>query len=147
MNDDEWQASKLWGSAITRWQEGEAEPLRALLLAHDPLPDFAREFLADLVAGKAKRRRGAPPKYTGIQERALFTEAMQRWDELEGADKTSGNTGPRDAAISYVADRHDMKHDALRGILNRLHAVGMTRDMWLRIRNLSDARARLLPGL
>lgn len=132
MTDDEFQAFARWGSAITRWQEGQPAPLCALVLAHESLPDFVRDFLADLVAGKAKRRRGAPPKYSGTQERALFTEVMQRWDDLEGADKTTGNTGPRDEAISYVADRHTMKSDALRGIVDRLRTAGMTRELWAR---------------
>lgn len=146
MSDDEWQAFKVWGSAIVRWQEGDAEPIRALLLAHEPLPDFVREFLADLAAGKVKRRRGAPPKYSGDQERALYVEVMQSWDQFERAPMSRDNSGPRDAAIVKVAGDHAMRPDALRGIIERLHAVGMTRKFWPRMRKLDDGHARPMPG-
>ena len=50
----------IWIGAIRAWQDGDVSAVQALLLKGEPIPMSARRWLADLAAGKAKRRRGNP---------------------------------------------------------------------------------------
>ena len=106
-----------WGHAISSWQDGDAEPLKSLLLGRAGVPRFAREFLADVVLEKPRmRRQGRPPARTPEQERDIWRDVMQRMD----------NGATREVAIATAGES-----EAVRGIVTRLERLGLTRELWL----------------
>lgn len=118
-----------WATAIQQWQRGDAEPLRALV-AELPAPDFVREFLGDLVAGRVERPKGRPAERSGGEEFALVIEVHAAWDATATGPKSRGDAGPRDRAIAEVATHRGLSPEALRGIVQRHCAEGFTRTLW-----------------
>ncbi len=111
-----------WNAAIGRWQEGDGEPLRVLLLAaRGVVPAFAREFLADVVTGAAKRRQGRPDERTPEHKRQIWQEVMLGMDAGESqAD-----------AIARVAEQRGLPSDGpVRRIVADMGVLGLTRDLW-----------------
>lgn len=106
-----------WGNAIHRWKAGDLGPLAIQVAALD-LPDFAKQFLADLAAGKAKRRQGRKATRSEDEQHAIWEAVCAEWagcKDVPGRD----SSGPRDKAIATAADRLGMTHDAARGVFER----------------------------
>jgi hypothetical protein len=122
-----------WEAALQAWMVGRPDLLAKLILDESfCIPDNMRHFLSDLVLGKVKKRGGRPPEYTGQAVRQLFEEVMEAWDAQGDTSGDRSNTGARDAAIEHVSALHGMEGDALRGVIDRLRADGMTREFWSR---------------
>lgn len=110
-----------WGCAIQNWQEGYKLLLRPLLADTSiPIPDFAREFLADLAEESVIKDDGRPTERSGELERKIVADVFRAWD---------GSTKER--ACFYVADRHALTPDAVRGLLERFIRLGITRKAWI----------------
>jgi hypothetical protein len=106
-----------WWSAMYRWeQEGNTASVFRLLRGTQPIPPFARLWLADVLAGKVKRKRG--PRYGGsknalgtVASAALhyvlaheYAEELARMQTLNAIKPMHGT--PSEIAIEKVATRH-----------------------------------------
>ena len=134
---DNARAEYQWGAAINRWFERDPSALSALIRNSSlHIPDYAREFLADLADGKVSRGKGGRPvERHGWVERSIVAEVFREWDAAEalapgvhGAHRDS----PKDAACKAVAERrgNDPTEDAVRGLVDKLRKVGFTREGW-----------------
>ena len=111
-----------WNAAIGRWRDGDGEPLRVLLLARGAVPAVAREFLADVVTGGAKRTQGRPDERTPEHKRQIWREVMLCMDA--GESQTD--------AIARVAERRGLEDDgAVRRIVADMRKLGLTRRLWV----------------
>src|SRR5690242_17892231 len=110
---------RLWGHAITRWQNGDPEAVCALV-GKLRIPEFAREFLTDLASGKAYRPEGRPSARTGEQERAIGSAVYA----LQGEGKSLK------AAQLTVAEQFKLTRDQVRGLMDKLQAEGFTLEFW-----------------
>lgn len=122
MDDPDYLAERQWGAAISRWFEHEPSALAALIRASDSLiPDFAREFLADLAEGKVSRGKGGRPgkRYDQI-ERSIVAEVFAKWEHIAQA-----------AAFDQVADCRGITPDAVRGLVDKFRRQGWTRERWI----------------
>ena len=122
--------SERWGLAIFQWMQGgkERDPAPLAVLLRDiarPIPDFVREFLADLASGTLKRG-GRPVEYSGWLARAIASEVFAERERLES---TGPKADPKQAACEAIAKRLDMKPDAIRRIVERL-SPSMTYEVW-----------------
>ena len=110
-----------WGAAIEQWFGGNSDALSALVRDTDTaIPDYAREFLADLSAGNVSRGKGGRPEdRDGWLERKIVAEVFRVWE-----------TQPKDAACESVADRHNISAGAVRGLVDKLRKAGFTREAW-----------------
>lgn len=111
-----------WGHAISMWQEGYKLLLRPLLIDSTiQIPDFAREFLADLAEGNVIKDIGRPTDRPGWYERKIVTDAFHEWER-----------STKESACHEVAERYSLKYDAVRGILDRFAKSGITKEVWIR---------------
>ncbi|MDN5871355.1 MAG: hypothetical protein L0H73_11625 [Nitrococcus sp.] len=93
-------ASCRWNKAIDRYLRfGDVAPVEALL-KEDYIPPYGRRFLAALVRGDLKRRRGRPPKHRYTPEQVV--QLVERAKiEGYGFSGTHGNDG--NEAFCFVA--------------------------------------------
>lgn len=127
-----------WRNAIADWLSGNGSSVDGLLRSASPIPPFARDWLADALAGSIKRRRG--PKAGGRAaggsyraglaavilelrineeyqvERSRF-EAL-KWNAAQAGDDSGLPGTPSDEAIALVAQRHGLKDDAVSKIVH-----------------------------
>lgn len=121
-------AERRWSSVIREWMVGNTAPAVATIRdAASPLTDEAREFLADVLAGKAKRLRGRPVERSGRDERSIVIEVFSEWERR----KAAGTPHPREQAIASVAVSTALTEDAIRGVVTRLRRAGWTLDSWI----------------
>jgi hypothetical protein len=120
-----------WGYAIEEWLKRRPERLAELLRNTDgQIPEFAREFLADLVAGKVSRGKGGRPNGRDPWvELAIMAEVFREWETAEGSPHLQGES-PRAAACALVASRRGITEDAVRGIVDRRRKHKFTLDNW-----------------
>lgn len=126
INDPERVLERRWGRAINYWlEEAYPDPLEALLRAADgEIPDFAREFLADLVAGKVKKGKGGrPQEYPPSVQRAIAYEYFAALETLS----------PSRARVEVAGRRGNMSASTVRNIVARIEADGITREVWIRM--------------
>lgn len=132
MNDDSVN-SRQWGAAIYRWLDGDRTALRPLIFDNSVVqPDFARHFLADLAEGKVNRGKGGRPaeRYGGL-ERAIVAEVFSEWGKAAALPISQrGASTPKDLAIEAVAERRKDSADAIRGVVDKLQKLGITRQAW-----------------
>jgi hypothetical protein len=121
-----------WGDAINQWFERRPERLAELLRNADgPIPEGAREFLADLVAGKVSRGKGGrPPERDGWVERSILAEVFREWEKAEGIPRPTRAEAPKDVAYRLVAERRGETVKAIMGIVERHAKLGLTQDRW-----------------
>jgi hypothetical protein len=131
--DDAVQREQRWSHAIGEWQEGRPDALGDEIAELRSLPDFARDFLVNLVFGKALRRKGRPLKRTQQEEREI---AVEVFDQQDTAAKT------KDKAIAAVAVQRNMSEDEVRGVVDKLREQGFARWNWKIIKKLIKARER-----
>jgi hypothetical protein len=112
-----------WGRAITAWFDRQHGDLVDLI--KDPtqeIPDFAREFLADLVDGKVEHGRGGrPPKRFARDEREIVAECFKEWESTT-----------KDDACAIVAERHELPDEAVRGLMDKFRKYGITKEAWIK---------------
>jgi len=126
--DGDREAFIRWSSAYSQWLRGEREPVAAWL--SDPnsvITEDAREFLVDLVRGKITRPRGRRVVHTPGEERAIVAEVYLA---RERHTKNKRLTQPHENALRDVARVRGMKMGAVRGIVDRLNAAGITFEAW-----------------
>lgn len=110
-----------WGGAISDWITGDGTALAVLTRnTANPIPDFAREFLADLAAGTVTHGKGGRPvERHGWVERAMVAEVFSEWDATS-----------KESACAAVADRREISPDAVRAVVDKLRKQGITRKRW-----------------
>lgn len=107
-----------WRQAIEDWRTGDPSLMDMLLRGSSDLPDFARAFLADVLAGNIKRPKGAPrkPRYRPIAEDAR--ETLIRMDyarfyevlaALAALERKRGEKTPKEKAFEAVAKKWRFK--------------------------------------
>ena len=120
-NDPSLILERRWGGAITEWMERDGTALAALTRdASKPIPPFVREFLADLAARTVTRGKGGRPvERHGWVERAIVAEVFSEWDATS-----------KELACATVAELRGLEPDAVRGVVDRLRKLGITRERW-----------------
>lgn len=110
-----------WIHAISLWQDGYKSLLRPLLIDSSiPIPNDAREFLADLAEGNVVKDNGRPTDRPGWYEREIVAAAFRAWGR-----------GTKEKACHEVAEGYDLKYEAVRGILDRFAKSGITKKAWI----------------
>lgn len=133
-----------WGAAISEWIDGSGnmDAIVALARNDQPLPDFARQFLADLltnipvraldVARKevGQQRTGRPEERDPWVERAIVSEVFFEWERVKGIPrKDRDNMNPKDYAMTLVAERRGLEN--VRHVVQKLQGDGITLERWV----------------
>lgn len=109
-----------WTNAIARWKYGDTTKLEEKMRGPEPVPESARPFLADLIAGKAKKKRGrkisypplsvlAPKLMKEYEIRIFFNEALIS----ERAKKNAQIGTPTERAFARCAEKFGMTEDQI----------------------------------
>ena len=108
---------EFWDYAVECWLRGEPEPIAKLLRGDEPVPPFARRWLAELALGLVKRQRGPKRKspatamLDSLRDLAIngaFEEALLQ------ARPTSGTHGtPTELTLERVAADFDLSVDVV----------------------------------
>jgi hypothetical protein len=121
-------AERRWSAVLKQWREGDPTPMAEWLRTHAlALPEDAREFLAAHVLGQVQRPRGRPARRAPALERQILAEVYAARESL--ARRPSVMT-PHERAIERVAERRRMSPGAVRGVVDRLSAAGLTFEAW-----------------
>jgi len=99
-----------WRGAIEAWGRGDTKLLAALVTGRGPIPEFARSFLAKLVIGSAKKRRGRPASSHWLRDKMIAERIEQ---EREG-QKAKGVRNAALRAREVVAGQLHLSPDTLR---------------------------------
>lgn len=121
-SNEDYRAEQRWMTAYGQWLDRDADALEALLRDDaQKIPAWMRDFLADLAAGKVSRGKGGrPAERDGWVERAIVAEVFAEWDKAA-----------KDEACATVADRRGVNADVIRGVVDKLQRIGITRDKWI----------------
>jgi hypothetical protein len=113
---------RLWGAAISDWHEAHPESIEAILRdTNAPIPDFARRFLADVVAGKTNKGAGGrPTKFPLRTEKSIVYEYFALSERMSN-----------EKARGMVSDRRNMSDKTLEKILARMAEKGITLEKWI----------------
>lgn len=123
LTDPELVAFLRWSGVYAAWTDGDPAPMGEWLRdSSTVLTQDGREFLAALAEGNVKRRAGRRGDRDGWVERAIVLDVFKLRD--------SGST--QADAIATAAARRGMKEDAVRGVVEKLRALGITLDNWRR---------------
>jgi hypothetical protein len=133
--DDEHLIEVQWSSAYSKWLElkKDSASFEAMLRDPDmPIPPWVRDFLADLVGGKAKRQTGRHKERTGSHERQILAEVFQEWERQKTIPLCERlEKRPKAAAIAEVAGRRHTEEATIRGVVERMEAQGITLKAWI----------------
>jgi hypothetical protein len=133
IDDQAVKHERRWGHAISEWQQGRPELLRAEF-GRLRIPGFAKEFLNDLALGKAVRRpKGRPPERTAAEEREIAGDVFSQQQD---------SATNQDEAIAAVAERRGMREGQVRGIFEKMRAIGFQRWMFDIAKRVTEARNR-----
>ena len=120
-------ANARWSTVYGAWLLGDPQPMATWL--KDPatvIPDDARDFLAAMVRGDAKRPRGRPQRWPPQLQREIAAEVYKaREAHLRQAR-------PHERAIEEVAKGRHMSVDTVRGIVEKVASAGVTYEAWIR---------------
>lgn len=136
INDPALVRDRRWGGAINRWMQSGPDrstaELETLLRDSDgEIPDFAREFLADLVAGKVEPNVGGrPAERSEEHKRTIAFEVYAEQARYKAMPKEARDGRPRALAIEQVAARRGITDGAVRGIVEEMTRAGLTFDIW-----------------
>lgn len=132
MDSPEWQRDLRWWGALRDWRNHDAGPLAAALRDQSlPLTSDIREFLADLVEGKVNHGKGGrPTQYLVWVERSIVSDVFREWDAFEKMPKNKRLETPKALACDAVAKRRGVTADTVRALVDKLRAVGITREAW-----------------
>lgn len=116
------QSNKVWGRGIADWFDGQTSALETLVKNPEiEIPDFAREFLSDLVSGNVdKGKGGRPPERDGWVERSIVCEVFAEWEKASKSE-----------ACATVAERRGMADGAVRGLVDKYQQGGITKAKWI----------------
>lgn len=112
-----------WKAAISSYHEyGNKQSIIEGLRLQRPMPPFARDFIADFIEGKIKRR----PILKKSHEITRNSFIKSGYRSLCGTFKEAKQKGllkhgqtPSDLAIEELADIYGLSRDTIRGILFR----------------------------
>ena len=111
-----------WAAAIGNWYRRDARALEALIAEGAPLPDFAKEFLCDVVAGRAHRGTGGrPATRTPADARIIAADAFAAWED----------GGSKEIGIEQAAALNGLKDGAVRRVVDDAIAAGWTLENWI----------------
>lgn len=117
-----------WMRVFKAWSDGSkaemAEWIRGL---ESPLPEDAREFLADLILGKVTSRPGRRSMRTPAAERQIVAMV---YVARERAEVMGRNSRPADVALEEVAVKLNKSVGTVRGIVEKHVAVGIEFEAW-----------------
>lgn len=111
-----------WHAAITSWHEtGNKLPIIDGLRKQRPIPPFARNFIADVFEGKAKRKP-ILEKNRNIT-RNLFIKSGYDWlrsefNKAKRDGKLLRGQSPRDLAVAELADMYGVSEQTIKDILS-----------------------------
>ena len=97
-----------WRAAIEQWEAGDKSSVEELLTGRRAIPQFARVWLAQALAGHVKMRRGrkTQPLSEWLRKRLAQVQAQERFGTLRMierlSDDTSGGT-PTERAMDRFA--------------------------------------------
>jgi hypothetical protein len=112
-----------WQAAINSWHEyGNKQPIIEGLRFQRPIPPFARDFIADFLEGKLKRKPTL--KKNRDITRNLFIKSGYRslcitFKEAKRKGLLKHGETPADLAIAELADIYGLSESTIRGILFR----------------------------
>lgn len=136
-NDPQVAVERRWGNAIAQWQLGKPEPLCDLFAAM-PVPEFAREFLADMARGQVARPMGRRQRLPAAEEREVFFEVMRELDRMEDQGARRSALRPHDRAVAAVAKSRGWSPDRVRGVVDKARNQGLHRTIWQRWLRTAD---------
>lgn len=95
------------------------------LRSGNPIPRVIRDFVADVLVGKIKRPRGAPPDEFPEMKRALYQwefnfqkHVIEVWEQKRGR-KWGGKTAKRSEALERAAGRCKVDRRTIERALSR----------------------------
>jgi hypothetical protein len=111
-----------WTRAIAQWKHGNPSRLEAKMRSGEPVPDGARPFLADVVAGKAKKIRGRKVVHKPLSELDFFTEYGIRehfkWALVSEQLREDPDPGtPTERALARCAEKFGKSEDQISKIV------------------------------
>jgi len=115
-----------WRWAIAAWADGDTARVLRLLSGDDPIPAFARAWLAEAVLGKTPRKRGrkvGPVDLARtareIEIRSEFPLVLAAAKFLADEDSRAGlrEDTPTNRAIASLALRHGLSEEAISHIV------------------------------
>ena len=119
-----------WGMAIEDWLEGSPKRVVDLLNGNGEIPRSGRDCLADIAAGKVKKKRG-PKSLAGSPNESL-NSAYQRYSvgkvyaaclaQAKAEGRQPGGT-PTERALAQCADRTGLTVDVISHIVTPRKAV------------------------
>ncbi len=125
-----------WHAAIHRWMESApdrsvAELEELLRDSNNEIPDFAREFLADLVAGKVEPNTGGrPEERSETHKRAIAYEVYAEQARYKVMPRSERDGQPRVLAVERVAALRGISDGAVRRIVADISDAGVTYEFW-----------------
>ena len=102
-------------SAKARYLAGDSQALVDLLKSGEPLSEEFRNFVAEIIEGKIKKKRGAKPADFSL--RCLHPLYLQEVEFIESLLKATGSLDPRGEALESVAKQHDLTPERLDKII------------------------------
>lgn len=123
-----------WRRAIYFWENNSTNMVLRLLAGDRPIPQFARQWLAEALLGKVKRKRGPKPEpglvklhrfihddviRTTFQQEKQNAELRAKLARLSGIQPIKGT--PTEQALEAVADE-ELSPDAVSRIVFRRKA-------------------------
>lgn len=113
-----------WARAIAHWKNGNTSQLEKRMRSGAPVPDGARPFLADLIAGKAKKKRGRPVVYPSLLKVAIksvmdsqIRDAFKLAFWAEQASEDHETETPTERALARCAEKFDKSVDQISKIV------------------------------
>lgn len=112
-----------WQEAIEDWRAGDITTMDGRLRSGLEMPEFARTFLADVLAGKEVRPRKRPPapRYQSLGDSGVGRDALIRWDydrfymifkaarEVSLLTGKKGEKSPKEKAFEAVSEKMGSK--------------------------------------
>lgn len=110
-----------WKAAITDWHEtGKTQTIEEGLKNGRPIPPFAREFIADILAKKVKRqphRNSISLSRRNDFIRGNYRQLLATFQRLKKQSKLKYGEIPKDMAIKELAEIYDLGVDSIERIV------------------------------
>ena len=115
----------LWVQSIGRWESGDPEGVRRLLMGNEEIPAFAREWLSRALSGEIKKRQGRKVSHPTIAE---LNDSLQRKFNVyeffrrqlifeRMAERTVADGTPKERAIAACSERFGISEDEVSHIV------------------------------
>ena len=112
-----------WVAAITEWHEsGDTEPIAQGLRDGLNIPPFAREHLADMVSGRAKRNPSldaARRTTRNLFIRGNYAHFLRLAKDAKRRGLLRRGESPADVALQELASMYGLSEDSIHTIIRR----------------------------